>query len=184
LTAARKSNVLAMRWDQINFDLKTWYIPETKNGESQTIPLTAEAIRILSERKDNRKDGNPWVFPAEDSATGHLVSPQKSFKKMLSRAGLSDLRLHDLRRTMGSYLAIQGTSSTIIGKALGHKSQAATAIYARLTNDPVRQALENAQEFIFVAGGLKEPAGQNVVRITKTKKAAANSKQRKKKNEA
>ena len=71
---------------------------------------------------------------------------------------------------MGSYLAIQGTSSTIIGRALGHKSQAATAIYARLTNDPVRQALENAQEFIYIAGGLKEPEGKNVVRITRKKK--------------
>lgn len=183
LTAARKSNVLAMRWDQINFDLSTWYIPETKNGESQTIPLTEEAIRILKERKAKDKSKSEWVFPAE-SATGHLVSPNKSFKRILKRAGLSDLRLHDLRRTMGSYLAIQGTSSTIIGKALGHRSQAATAIYARLTNDPVRQALENAQQFIFIAGGLKTPEGENVVSIKQTKKKEPPAKGKKKKNEA
>jgi integrase len=53
--------------------------------------------------------------------------------------------IHDLRRTAGSYMAIQNVSPTIIGKALGHRSPQATAIYARLTQDPVRQALENAQ---------------------------------------
>ena len=64
---------------------------------------------------------------------------------MLERAGIENLRIHDLRRTAGSYMAIQGVSPTIIGKALGHRSPQATAIYARLTQDPVRQALENAQ---------------------------------------
>lgn len=49
-----------------------------------------------------------------------------------------------LNRT-GSYMAIQGVSTTIIGKALGHRSQASTAPYARLTQDPVRQAMINAQ---------------------------------------
>lgn len=59
----------------------------------------------------------------------------------MERAKIKDLRVHDLRRTAGSYMAIQGVSPTIIGKALGHRSQAATAMYARLTQEPVRQAL-------------------------------------------
>lgn len=172
LTAARQSTVLAMRWDQINFDLGTWYIPETKNGDSQTIPLTDAALKILQDRKDRVKDD--WVFPG-DGVSGHLVSPGKSFKRILARAGVSDLRLHDLRRTMGSYLAIQGTSSTIIGKALGHKSHTATAIYARLTTDPVKHALESAQAIMFEVVGLDEflkpdaKRKSKIIRITQKK---------------
>jgi integrase len=76
---------------------------------------------------------------------GHLVSPRKAWLRVLERAGIENLRIHDLRRTAGSYMAIQGVSPAIIGRALGHRSPQATAVYARLTQDPVRQALENAQ---------------------------------------
>jgi integrase len=58
--------------------------------------------------------------------------------------GLMDVRLHDLRRTLGSFQAAAGASQYVIGKSLGHKSQQATAIYARLNLDPVRQSVETA----------------------------------------
>ena len=58
----------------------------------------------------------------------------------------------------------------VIGKALGYKSQAATAIYARLTNDPVRLAMEAAQKFLFEDGDL-DKGGGNVVPITEGEKA-------------
>jgi integrase len=60
--------------------------------------------------------------------------------------GLTDIRLHDLRRTLGSYQAINGTSLQIIGQSLGHKSLKSTQIYARLTLDPVRASVANAVE--------------------------------------
>jgi integrase len=62
----------------------------------------------------------------------------------LQRAKIENLRIHDLRRTHGSYLAMGGASQYIIGAALGHKSSAATAIYARLSIDPVKEAQEQA----------------------------------------
>lgn len=172
-TAARKSNVLAMRWDQIDFTLAQWRIPRTKNDEPLTIGLTEPVLKILREReKDSESE---WVFPSDDySASGHLVTPNKAFKKILEKAEMEDFRIHDLRRTMGSYLAIQGTSMPIIGKALGHKSQAATAVYARLTNDPVRFAMETAQKFLFEGEQLSKPTA-NVVPI----KAAAKAKRKK-----
>lgn len=63
--------------------------------------------------------------------------------------GFKNLRIHDLRRTQGSWQAIQGTSLQVIGKSLGHKSQAATAIYSRLNLDPVRDAMSNANKAIM-----------------------------------
>ncbi len=141
-TGARRANVLAMRWDQINAELFSWYIPDTKNGDSQTIPLTDDALSILQRRKDN---GSEWVFPSpRKGLTRHLERPKSAWARLLKRASIANLRIHDLRRTCGSYMAMQGVSTTIIGKALGHKSTQATAVYARLTQGPVRLALQNA----------------------------------------
>jgi integrase len=60
-----------------------------------------------------------------------------------------DIRLHDLRRTFGSYQAITGASLPIIGKTLGHKSQVSTQVYARLNDDPVRDSMEKAASAMF-----------------------------------
>jgi integrase len=147
-TGARRSNVLAMRWDQIDFNLGLWTIPVTKSGDSQTIPLTQRVLDILSARSNNESD---WVFPSRGS-TGHLVEPKKAWHKLLQDSGLSDLRLHDLRRTLGSYMAIGNQSLPVIGKALGHRSTTATQIYSRLTFDPVRQAIQKAQDDMLNAG--------------------------------
>ena len=63
---------------------------------------------------------------------------------MKKRAGLDNVRLHDIRRTMGSFQTMTGASAAIVGKTLGHKNPASTAVYARMTLDPVREAMEKA----------------------------------------
>jgi len=152
LTGARKSNVLAMRWEEINFSAKTWRIPETKNGEAVIIALTGQAIEVLERRKEeNAKlemNDKGFVFPSK-SASGHLADPKKAWRRVLNRAGIVDLRLHDIRRTLGSYQAITGASLQVIGKSLGHKSGQATQIYSRLHLDPVRDSLTKATDAIF-----------------------------------
>lgn len=140
LTGARKTNVLAMRWDEIDFELQIWRIPDTKNGEPINIPLTSLAVQLLSSIKHESE----WVFPSATSSTGHLQDPKKAWKRILNQAGIENLRIHDIRRTLGSYQAITGASLHIIGKSLGHKSSISTQIYARLTNDPVRASMETA----------------------------------------
>ena len=140
LTGARKTNVLAMRWDEIDFKLQIWRIPDTKNGEPVNIPLTSLALQLLASIKHKSE----WVFPSATSLTGHLQDPKKAWKRILSQAGIENLRIHDIRRTLGSYQAITGASLHIIGKSLGHKSSISTQIYARLTNDPVRASMETA----------------------------------------
>lgn len=150
LTGARKSNVLAMRWDEISFERAEWRIPETKNGEPLTVALSGPAMEILNDRR--RKTNSDWVFPSESSATGHLADPKKAWARLLKRAGIKDLRIHDLRRSLGSWQASTGASGYIIGKSLGHKSQQATQIYARLNLDPVRQSVELATQAMLKAG--------------------------------
>jgi len=139
-TGARKTNVLQMRWEEINFELRTWRIPETKNGDPLEVPLIPLAIEILN----NIPKTSEWVFPSETSENGHFADPKRPWKRILDRAGITDLRIHDIRRTLGSYQAITGSSLSIIGKSLGHKTSEATQIYARLNDDPVRSSMENA----------------------------------------
>lgn len=201
LTGARRGNVLAMRWADIDFDRAVWRIrgAEFKNGELMDIPLVPEAISILTARKPNASGS--FVFPA-DSKTGHMTPPKKRWAQLFDRAELTeltkriaavggefkwlsdgtesleraliraramtselkidtrgarlhDLRLHDLRRSLGSWQAILGASLPIVGRSLGHKSPAATAIYARLHIDPVRASVEAATSKMLVMGGVK-----------------------------
>lgn len=154
LVGLRLDNGLGLRWDQISFERRVVRIPDetSKNSEAMVIPLSAEAIEILLARK--KVTGNsPFVFPAV-SKSGYMTSPKKRWAQLLKRAGLDDLHIHDLRRTMGSYQAIAGASLLVIGKSLGHKSARATEIYSRLHIDPIRESMEKATAMMMKAGGL------------------------------
>jgi integrase len=150
LTGARKSNVLAMRWEDIFFERAEWKIPETKNGDSLTLPLSQNAVEILERRRQDTH--SQWVFPADASKSGHFSDPKRAWQRVLTRAGIKDLRIHDLRRSLGSWQASTGASGFVIGKSLGHKSQQATQIYARLNLDPVRDSIEKATQAMMTAG--------------------------------
>jgi integrase len=145
LTGARRSNVLAMRWRDIDMNEALWKIQaaDAKGDEQMNIPLTPEAMAVLIQRRFN-SDTSPWVFPAE-SKTGHYQEPKRAWATLQKRAELEDLRIHDLRRTMGSWLVRTGANTAINAKALGHKSMQAAAIYQRIADtDPVREAMEKA----------------------------------------
>ncbi|PTQ76743.1 site-specific recombinase XerD [Nitrosomonas oligotropha] len=164
LTGARRSNVLAMRWQDISFDRHEWRIKETKNGTPQTVALSPEAIQILENRKPD--DHEEFVFPGSGKSE-HLEEPKKGWKRILERAGISDLRIHDLRRTLGSWQANLGASLPIIGKSLNHKSHASTLIYARLHLDPVRDSVNKASSAMLAAAEVKQSANSTKIKGTK-----------------
>jgi len=142
-TGARKANVLGMRWKDIDFERSVWKIPEelSKNGQPMQIPLGQDVLEILKRRR--AETSSVFVLPGP-GAKGRYVEPKRAWGTLLKRAKLEDLRIHDLRRSMGSWMTIGGTSLPIVGKALGHKTSQATSIYARLNLDPVRAAMDQA----------------------------------------
>jgi integrase len=163
LTGARRANLCAMHWDEINLGASVWRIPRTKNDEPQSVTLCPEAVAILQARQD--ATGGGFVFPGQGES-GHMEEPKKAVIRVMDRAGIpygrkqaNGVTLHDLRRTLGSWQARTGASLTIIGKSLNHKSQQATAIYARLDLDPVRQSVNLATSAMMEAAGLKDCAG-------------------------
>jgi integrase len=158
-TGARRGDILSMRWDNVRLDDNRWQVPDPKNRTPYIVALTPEAVDVLRDRR-RRANGSEWIFPSR-GRTGHVVDLKGAWAKLLKRANLKgeDLRQHDLRRTLGSYQAAQGSSLSIIGKSLGHKSIAATQVYAQLDLDPVRDSVMSATRSIIAASkNLKSPS--------------------------
>ena len=156
-TGARRENVLSMQWSDLDFDANIWTVPGefSKNDSPLTISITSNVRQILVDRKariiEQAIDATKlsrFVFPA-NSASGYLSPPNKLWKQLLADADLSNLRLHDLRRSLGSWAAITGASLPVIGKALGHKTATATLVYARLQQDPIIEAMERATSMML-----------------------------------
>ena len=147
LTGARRSNVLAMRWADLDRQRGVWTVraEESKNGTALHIPLVTQALEILERRSSQKEEGAEYVFPGTGK-TGHLVEPKKAWYALLERANIQDFHLHDLRRTLGSWQVMAGASLAVVGKTLGHKNTQTTQVYARFELDPVRQAMELATQ--------------------------------------
>jgi len=156
-TGARRGNVQSMRWDEMNRDnpaLPTWIIPKEKfKGKRDTeVAIVEPVVSILNRRWENRAS-DEWVFPAKRSGgkCPHLSEPKKAWATICKKADLQDVRIHDLRRTLGSWQAALGSSLQVIGKSLGHRSMKSTEIYARLDHEPIRKSVEGAAVAMLAA---------------------------------
>jgi integrase len=156
-TGARRENCLSMRWDELDLDGGAWRIPgkKFKTGQPQTIHLPAVAVEILKRRVDNR---SPFVFPGTGKS-GHICEPKKAWRTILERAGLKDLWIHDLRRSLGSWMAATGANLSTIGKSLGHQQVSTTQRYARLNLDSVKAGVDLAVAAMLATA---KPAGNPV----------------------
>ncbi|KJV76532.1 phage integrase family protein [Rickettsia hoogstraalii str. RCCE3] len=146
-TSVRKDNLLTMRWEQVSFADKQLYLSDTKNGDPHRLPLLDQAIEILKARKE--QSNSIWVFPSESSSSGHLQEPKKAWKRICKKAGIANLRIHDLRRTIPSWMAMTGANQYVIGQLLNHRDPRSTAVYARLANDTAREYMQRAVNTII-----------------------------------
>jgi len=182
LTGVRGGNVRSMRWSDLELDRGLWRLPDTKAGGPLLVVLPLPAVTLLRKRKEMMEaeaktesdtDEEPaidYVFPETRARSkhGHMGYPQKAWERIQTRAGLPDLRIHDLRRTLGSWQAGTGASLPIIGRTLGHRDHTSTMIYARLDLDPVRRSVETATSTMLTLGdanmpGLLPPPAEQIV---------------------
>lgn len=158
-TGARSGNVRHMRWEDVDLDGRVWTVPadRSKNGRSLRIHLTEKAVDVLKQRE--RVEGTQWVFPQRrrNGKGGRvldapMVKPNQQWKKLMREAGLTDANgkatatIHDLRRTLGSHLAMSGASMAVVAKVLGHADLKSTAIYARLSPSVAASAVDAVVE--------------------------------------
>ena len=148
LTGARKTELLTAKWSHIDWDRTELKLPETKNGKTHYIPLSKIAIDFI--KKIEVTPGNPYIFPGHIK-NKHLVNVSKPWKRVCKKAGLEGICIHDLRRTVGSWLAQSGSSLHLIGTVLNHTNQSTTMTYARYAPDQRREALENHSEKLMEA---------------------------------
>src|SRR5262249_27547522 len=140
-----------------DFAQAVWRIPNTKSGRPHLLPLPRPALQILEGLPS--RHSSEWLFPGEKTNTS-ITAPSNAWQRIRKRAGLNGddnvpntaVRQHDLRRTLGSWLAASGYSLPLIGRALNHANVSTTAIYARLDLDPVRRALEDNATMMLAAG--------------------------------
>ena len=205
-----------MKWADLDLNRGLWRVDaeESKNGQTMQVIIPEDLQKGLTAWKAHCSSP-VWVFPSEDSASGHKTEPCKPWERVLARAecfrlvqalaiaaewpeaqrdsemegviveagrlrllamgrkvqatgeplllalesirkrvtaagldpiggNMLDVRMHDLRRTLGSWATMTGSSLSIVGKVLGHRSHQSTAVYARLDLDPQRQAVEKA----------------------------------------
>jgi len=147
LTGARKNEILSLKWDYVDIDNRQLRLPRSKTSQ-KSIYLTAAVADILQSLP--HVQGNPFVIAGEKPGA-HLVNLQKSWNRIRARAGLEDVRLHDLRHSYASVGATGGLSLLYVGKLLGHTQASTTQRYAHLAEDPVRQAGEQISEAVAAA---------------------------------
>jgi integrase len=147
LTGQRRENISRMRWDEVDLSARCWHIPasKSKSKRATTVPLTDLASGLLQRRRGEIV--GDWVFPSYIGSTdGCVREPRKPWERVLRRAGIANLRIHDLRRSVGSWLGASGTNSYMIARALGHQSVRSGEVYVRLAADPVRKAMHAIQQ--------------------------------------
>ena len=150
-TGIRKTNVLEMKWDDLKLDsqMPTWTIKETKNGDSNTVILPPIIIELLkSRRKLSEIEESPFVFPGE-GAKGHFSDPKKAWGRILKNAGINELRIHDLRRTVATVMSDKGVNEVTIQNVLGHRTKSLLRVYSRTTEEAKLKALTEASEFMI-----------------------------------
>jgi integrase len=135
-TGCRLREILNLRWEYVDLERGLLFLPDSKSGR-KTIILNAPALTVLN----GLRQAGPFVVPGDnpDSPRADLKRP---WEAITTRAGLTGVRLHDLRHTYASFGAGGGLGLPIIGRLLGHSQVSTTARYAHLDNDPLRRASE------------------------------------------
>ncbi|BFU94313.1 MAG: hypothetical protein NTNFB02_10350 [Nitrospira sp.] len=148
LTGARKSEVRTMQWHEIDFQTRLWRKPTTKTGVSHLVPVPVQAIEMLQQLPRN----SPWIFRGTKGRPWSAQTVDTFWHVFRRRWKLEDIRLHDLRRTCASYLAISGENLPTIQNVLNHRNLTHTSIYARLNVKAVDRALQRQADRLFGIG--------------------------------
>lgn len=154
LTGARKTELLRVKRSDIDWNRGILRLPDTKTGEEQSIPLSGPALAIMQSIPEVEE--NPYLFPGS-KRRHHLVNIETPWRRIRKTAQIDDVRLHDLRRTVGSWLSQASVDLNVIREALRHSDLSTTLIYARLGKDAAREAMEAHGQRILEAAGRSGP---------------------------
>ena len=151
LTGARKSELMALRWEEVDFGRSRIQLAphRTKSGGhngARRIPLNSAAMVIL---KRLRPQANGYAFPSAASLEKHMTGIQKTWKRVSVEARLGNMRLHDLRHSFASFAIANGENIVVIANVLGHASTRMTERYLHLRDDQLSALSERTGQLIL-----------------------------------
>jgi integrase len=140
LTGARRSEITQAKWEHVDWTKRALLVSVSKSGKPRTIALNVAALALL--RAIPCDPDSPYVFPTR------LVGLFRPWDRIRRRAGLADVRLHDLRHSFASFLVNQGVSLYVVQGLLGHASPRMTQRYAHLAPQTLLDAAEMVSSVI------------------------------------
>lgn len=148
-TGARKREVLDARWADIDVEKRIWRIAVNKSGKARHVPLSTGVLELLKAVKQQAQITHSvpceWIFANPESGKPY-VQLHRAWDTARKRAGLADLRMHDLRHTFASLLINAGRSLYEVQKILGHTQIKTTQRYSHLSQDTLIAAADTATE--------------------------------------
>ena len=157
LTGCRRSEVLSLRWSDVDRKTGELRLHDTKRG-ARMVPLTAAGLQVLSGISRVRR--SPWVFTGK-RPDRHLMDLTKFWHRVCKRADVEDVRIHDLRHSFASRALALGLTLPMIGRLLGHTDIGSTARYAHLSRDAEKVAAARVGGSIETDIVRAEPAGDD-----------------------
>lgn len=155
LTGARKHEVLEAKWPDFNLAQRFWRIPRTKSGKVRFIPLSDSVLELLNTIP--RAEDSQFLFPSSKPPE-HLTRLESSWNNARKKAGLDDLRIHDLRHSFASFLVNSGRTLYEVQQLLGHANMKMTQRYAHLAPSTLLAASNCAA---FAAGITIQQSGSS-----------------------
>jgi integrase len=144
-TGCRLNEIMSLKWTEVDLANSCLRLSDSKTG-ARVVHLGPPALDLLKNLK--RQPKNPWVVCGKIPGTNRKEI-QKFWQRIRKRAGIEDVRIHDLRHSFASNAVAQGMSLPMIGKLLGHTQVQTTARYAHLAADPVKAAASSVSSNIF-----------------------------------
>ena len=148
LTGCRSGELLAATWDQFDIEAGVWRKPSshTKSKKVHRVRLSAPAVTILEAIKGRRDLPGRWVFPGVNGQ--HRRSLRAAWADLRLRAGIEDVRIHDLRHTAASLMLSAGVPLDHVGQVLGHTQAQTTLRYAHLSDEASKAATDKLGEVL------------------------------------
>lgn len=151
LTGARLSEITELEWAHVDFDRETIALPHQKGRDRRPHVVPTSAIDLVARRP--RVEGSPFVFPRAGDATRPLsvFVVENGWWRIRAAAGLNDVRLHDLRHTVGTWAARTGANAFQIRDVLRHKGVAMTSRYVNKDDEPLRALAQSVGDALTAA---------------------------------
>lgn len=143
-TGMRRGEILSLRWEQVDFARESIQLLRTKSGKPRPVPMNSVVRNVLLEQRERITDSE-YVFP--NRRTGKpLADIKNAFTSALKKAGIEDMRFHDIRHTAGTRMADAGVPITAVSDILGHADVRTTMRYAHATDESRRRAVKALEE--------------------------------------